>query len=77
MVSLYVPEQPEKKKYSSRISLKQLINNSTEMPVSRSFISLLSEWLEGAISDMVVWAEDNANAKPSRGFQRNICIGGS
>lgn len=57
------PKQPEKKKYSSRISLKQLINNSTEMPVSRSFVSLLSEWLEGAISDMVVWAEDNANAK--------------
>tara|TARA_R110002012_G_scaffold299778_1_gene499060 strand:- start:4219 stop:4665 length:447 start_codon:yes stop_codon:yes gene_type:complete len=55
-----VPEKPVLKKNNSRISVNQLVRNATDMPISRTFSALLHEWIEGAVTDMVCWAENNA-----------------
>lgn len=60
-----VPQRKKVEKFnvSGKISLRAMVKEHTDMAVSRDFIGFLKLWLEGAIEDLVVGAEDNANIK--------------
>lgn len=57
-----IPEKPSLPKFnrSGKISLRAMVKEYTDMPISRDFIAFLKVWMEGAIEDLVVAAEENA-----------------
>ena len=57
-----VPEVKSLPKFnvSGKISLRAMVKEYTDMSVSRDFIGFLKLWIEGAIEDLVIGAEENA-----------------
>tara|TARA_R100001460_G_scaffold30445_1_gene60103 strand:+ start:1281 stop:1742 length:462 start_codon:yes stop_codon:yes gene_type:complete len=60
-----VPEVKSLPKFnvSGKISLRAMVKEYTDMSVSRDFIGFLKLWIEGAIEDLVIGAEENAKGK--------------
>jgi len=60
-----IPKKPTLPKFnrSGKLSLRSMIKEYTDMPISRDFVAFLKVWMEGSIEDLVVAAEENAESR--------------
>jgi histone H3/H4 len=57
---LVVPEQPKKKRMTTRVNISKVVKESTNLVVSNTAKRFLVEWVDTAIANLIANAEENA-----------------